>query len=63
MILVPAASPPRFRAVLSGQFRACKQGLQLVSLYYLFLQQSARELLEEAPLFREESADRHVRLD
>jgi hypothetical protein len=62
MIFVPAASSA-LPSALSGQLPACKQGLQLVPLYHLFLQQSARELLEEAPLFREEGADRHVRLD
>ncbi len=62
MIFVPAASPA-LPAALSGQLRACKQGVQLVPLHHLLLQQSARELLEEAPLFREEGADRHVRLD
>jgi hypothetical protein len=50
-ILVPA-STPALPAVFSGQRRACKQGLQLVPLYHLLLQQSARELLEEARLFR-----------
>ena len=65
MILIPAvpAASSALPAALSGQLPGCKQGLQLVPLYHLFLQQSARELLEEAPLFREEGADRHVRLD
>ncbi len=62
MIFVPAASPA-LPAALSGQLRACKQGVQLVPLYHLFLQQSARELLEEAPPFREEGGDLHVRID
>ncbi len=62
MIFVSAASPA-LPAALPGQIPACKQGVQLVPLYHLFLQQSARELLEEAPPFREEGADLHVRID
>ncbi len=62
MIFVSAASPA-LPAALSGQIPACKQGVQLVPLYHLFLQQSAHEPLEEAPPFREEGLTFTLRID
>src|SRR3972149_4849097 len=63
----PGARPPpragASPAVPSGRLCADEQGLQLFPLPPLLPQQSAREPLEDAPLFREEGADRHVRLD
>jgi hypothetical protein len=41
-MILAAASSPALPASLSGRLRACKQGLQLVSLDHLFL--DVREL-------------------